>query len=105
MITLIGLTVVIAMRVVGLIMVIALLTIPPAIANLYLKDMRTIMGVSAVLSMLFCTAGLVISYALNLPSGGYHLSSRLGVCVGRSAAASLCAPPSACGRNSHNRVK
>jgi len=69
MITLIGLTVVIAMRVVGLIMVIALLTIPPAIANLYLKDMRTIMGVSAVLSMLFCTAGLVISYALNLPSG------------------------------------
>jgi len=69
MITLIGLTVVIAMRVVGLIMVIALLTIPPAIANLYLKDMRAIMALSAALSMLFCTAGLMISYALNLPSG------------------------------------
>ncbi|HAE86005.1 MAG TPA: hypothetical protein DCG78_05805 [Anaerolineaceae bacterium] len=69
MITLIGLTVVIAMRVVGLIMVIALLTIPPAIANLYLKDMRAIMALSAGLSMLFCTAGLMISYALNLPSG------------------------------------
>ena len=52
MITLIGLTV-IAMRVVGLIMVIALLTIPPAIANLYLKDMRAIMALSAALSMLF----------------------------------------------------
>jgi len=69
MITLIGLTVVITMRVVGLIMVIALLTIPPAIANLYLKDMRNIMGISAILSMLFCTAGLIVSYALNLPSG------------------------------------
>ena len=69
MITLIGLTVVIAMRVVGLIMVIALLTIPPAIANLYLKDMRAIMALSAALSMLFCTVGLIISYVLNLPSG------------------------------------
>jgi zinc transport system permease protein len=69
MITLIGLTVVIAMRVVGLIMVIALLTIPPAIANLYLKDMRAIMVLSAALSMLFCTIGLIFSYVLNLPSG------------------------------------
>ena len=69
MITLIGLTVVIAMRVVGLIMVIALLTIPPAIANLYLKDMRVIMALSAALSMLFCTVGLIVSYVLNLPSG------------------------------------
>ena len=69
MITLIGLTVVIAMRVVGLIMVIALLTIPPAIANLYLKDMRAIMAVSAALSMLFCAVGLIISYVLNFPSG------------------------------------
>jgi len=69
MITLIGLTVVIAMRVVGLIMVIALLTIPPAIANLYLKDMRAIMALSSVLSMLFCIIGLIISYVLNLPSG------------------------------------
>ena len=69
MITLIGLTVVIAMRVVGLIMVIALLTIPPAIANLYLKDMRAIMAVSAALSLLFCTVGLITAYVLNLPSG------------------------------------
>ena len=69
MITLIGLTVVIAMRVVGLIMVIALLTIPPAIANLYLKDMRAIMALSAALSMLFCIVGLIVSYVLNFPSG------------------------------------
>ncbi|MFZ3070821.1 MAG: metal ABC transporter permease [Anaerolineaceae bacterium] len=69
MVTLIGLTVVISMRVVGLIMVIALLTIPPAIANLFLKDMRGIMILSVVLSMVFCVAGLLLSYTLNLPSG------------------------------------
>jgi zinc transport system permease protein len=50
MITLIGLTVVVSMRVVGLIMVIALLTIPPAIANLFLKDMAKIMLASSLIA-------------------------------------------------------
>ena len=69
MITLIGLTVVISMRVVGLIMVIAILSLPPAIANLFFKDMRQIMLAAVVLGVLFTTAGLIASYALNLPSG------------------------------------
>ncbi|HOE35830.1 MAG: metal ABC transporter permease [Chloroflexi bacterium] len=69
MIVLIGLTVVISMRVVGLILVIALLTIPPAIANLYVREMRGIMVLSTGLSLLFMIAGLLVSYALNLPSG------------------------------------
>jgi len=69
MIVLIGLTVVISMRVVGLILVIALLTIPPAIANLYVREMRGIMLFSIGLSLLFTISGLLISYALNLPSG------------------------------------
>lgn len=69
MISLTGLTVVISMRVVGIIMVIALLTIPPAIANLFFEDIRKIMVVSILLSMLFCVTGLLVSYAINLPSG------------------------------------
>lgn len=69
MIVLIGLTVVISMRVVGLILVIALLTIPPAIANLYVREMRGIMLFSIGLSLLVTISGLLISYALNLPSG------------------------------------
>lgn len=69
MITLIGLTVVISMRVVGLIMVIALLTIPPALANLFLKNMKQIMLASVAISVFFTTVGLILSYALNLPSG------------------------------------
>lgn len=69
MITLIGLTVVVAMRVVGLIMIIALLTIPPAIANLFSKSMWKIMLIAALLSILFTMIGLILSYTLDLTSG------------------------------------
>lgn len=69
MITLIGLTVVISMRVVGLIMVIALLTIPPAIANLFLKNMGKIMAAASAIAVVSSILGLMISYLLNLPSG------------------------------------
>jgi len=69
MIVLIGLTVVISMRVVGLILVIALLTTPPAIANLFVQEMRGIMFLSSALSLVFTISGLLISYTLNLPSG------------------------------------
>jgi len=69
MITLIGLTVVVAMRVVGLNMIIALLTIPPAIANLFSKSMWKIMLIAALLSILFTMVGLILSYTLDLTSG------------------------------------
>ncbi len=69
MILLIGLSVVIAMRVVGLILVIALLTIPAAIAGLFLRDMRKIMFLASGLSLALSLTGLLLAYALNLPAG------------------------------------
>lgn len=63
-----GLTVVVAMRVVGLIMVIALLTIPSAIASMFFKNMRVIMLVAVGLGIVFISAGLVISFLSNLPA-------------------------------------
>jgi zinc transport system permease protein len=69
MLVMIGLTVVVAMRVVGLIMVIAMLTIPPATANLFLKDMKGMMLLSIGLSWLFSSVGLALSFALNLQAG------------------------------------
>ena len=69
MVCLIGLTVVMTMRIVGLIMVIALLTMPPAIAGLFVKDMKRMMVVSVLLSILFTFIGLLLSYYLNLTSG------------------------------------
>jgi zinc transport system permease protein len=69
LVCLIGLTVVMTMRIVGLIMVIALLTMPPAIAGLFVKDMKRMMAVSVLLSVLFTFVGLLLSYYLNLTSG------------------------------------
>lgn len=69
MIAMIGLTVVVAMRVVGLIMIIALLTIPPAIANLFLKSMWKIMLIATGLSVFFTVTGLLLSYYFNFTSG------------------------------------
>ena len=65
----VALTVVMTMRIVGLIMVIALLTIPPDIAGLFVKDMKRMMILSVTLSILFTFTGLMLSYFLNLTSG------------------------------------
>ncbi|NCC30417.1 MAG: metal ABC transporter permease [Chloroflexia bacterium] len=69
LIALIALTVVMMMRVVGLIMVIALLSIPAAIAGQFVRDMRAMMALASGLGMLFTTSGLWLSYRLNLTSG------------------------------------
>jgi zinc transport system permease protein len=66
---LIALTVVMLIRVVGIILVIAMLTIPAAIAGQFAHNMRRIMVWAIVLGMVFMVAGLFISYALNLTSG------------------------------------
>jgi len=69
LIGMVAMTVVMTMRIVGLIMVIALLTIPPAIAGLFVRDMKRMMVASVLLSIAFTIIGLALSYTLNLTSG------------------------------------
>ncbi len=69
MLVLVGLTVVVAMRMVGLILVIALISIPPAISLNLFKDVRLIMLSSFLFSVLFCFLGLVISFQTNIQAG------------------------------------
>ncbi|KYZ77811.1 hypothetical protein AXX12_17265 [Anaerosporomusa subterranea] len=66
---LIALTIVIVIRVVGIILVIALLTIPPAIAKQFSYDLKTIMLLSIGFGITFCLSGLWLSYELHLSSG------------------------------------
>lgn len=66
---LIALTVVIMIRVVGIILVIALLTIPASIGGQYTSSLKGMMGLSIVLGIIFTTGGLLLSYFLDLPSG------------------------------------
>lgn len=63
------LAVVLMMRVVGLILVIALLTMPAAIALQWAKSVPKAMLLATLLSMVFIVVGLWVSYGLNLTSG------------------------------------
>jgi len=65
----IAVAVVIIIRVVGLILVIALLTIPPYIAEKYSRSLAMMMVLSTALSSLFTMTGLWLSYMLDLTSG------------------------------------
>lgn len=62
-------TVVLLSTIVGIIMVIALLTIPAATANIFAKTLGSIMVISVILTAFFTTAGIAISYSPDLPAG------------------------------------
>jgi len=62
-------SVVVLIKIVGIIMVIALLTLPGAISRQHIKSLPGIMAVSVLLGAIFVTVGLVISYLLDVPSG------------------------------------
>jgi len=66
---LISLTVVLAMQVVGLIMVIALLTIPAAISIQFTTKLYHTMILSSFLGIVFTLIGLYFSYLFDLSSG------------------------------------
>jgi zinc transport system permease protein len=65
----VALTIVMLMQVVGLIMVIALLTIPAAISGQYVKNIKLMIIFSSFLGSIFTTIGLALSYRFNLTSG------------------------------------
>jgi zinc transport system permease protein len=66
---LIAMTVVILIRIVGIILVIALLTIPAAISGQFTYSLKKMMALSIFLGSVFTTCGLWLSYELDLASG------------------------------------
>lgn len=66
---LVALTVVLLIQVVGLILVIALLTLPAAIAAHYRSSLKGIMMLAILLGAAFNSLGLFISYEPDLPAG------------------------------------
>ncbi|KPK47215.1 MAG: hypothetical protein AMJ77_03855 [Dehalococcoidia bacterium SM23_28_2] len=65
----IALTVVVLIRVVGVILVIALLTIPAALAKQFTHDLRNMMILAVLFGALFSFGGLWLSYEFDLASG------------------------------------
>lgn len=64
-----ALTVVLLVSVVGIVLVIALLTIPAAVAGQFTKRLWQMMVMAVVLTAGFTTFGLAFSYGPNLPTG------------------------------------
>lgn len=65
----VALTVVLLIQVVGLILVIALLTLPAAIAAQFAQSLKRRMLLATVFGMLFTGLGLFVAYQFDLPAG------------------------------------
>jgi zinc transport system permease protein len=64
-----ALTVVLLTTIVGIVMVIALLTLPPAVASLFSKNLWQTMLIAGFVTAVFTLAGMMISYSADTPSG------------------------------------
>jgi zinc transport system permease protein len=69
MIVLVSFTVVLMVTVVGIVMVIALLTIPAATAGLFSNRLKPMMLIATLLVAFFHISGLAVSYQADLPTG------------------------------------
>lgn len=65
----VALTVVVLIRVVGMILVIAMLTFPAALARQFTHSLKKMMLLSVLFGMAFTLGGLWLSFVLNLASG------------------------------------
>jgi len=89
LLTSLALVIVAAIRVVGLVLVEALLVIPAAIAYQLTRDYRTMLGLSVAAAVLAVTSGLYVSYVLDVAAGAtivLLLASMFGIALtlGRS---------------------
>lgn len=69
LLSMVALTVVLLIQVVGLILVLALLILPAASATQFVSSIKPMMLLSVLFSLFVTTSGLVISYQPDLPSG------------------------------------
>ncbi|RLD25168.1 MAG: metal ABC transporter permease, partial [Bacteroidetes bacterium] len=68
-IILVALTIVLSIRIAGIILVLSILTIPPNISNIFTNRFSHIMVGSIIFGLLASSLGLFISYFLDIPSG------------------------------------
>lgn len=69
LLSLVAFTVVVMIRIVGIILVIAMLTLPAAIAKQFTYNLKKMIFLSIFIGIIFTLIGLWISYVLNLPAG------------------------------------
>ncbi|MDR0507392.1 MAG: metal ABC transporter permease [Dysgonamonadaceae bacterium] len=65
----IAITIVLSIRLTGIMLLTSLLTIPPMTANIFTSRFKNIIFYSVLIGIISCFSGLIISYYLNIPSG------------------------------------
>lgn len=69
LLTLVAITVVLLIQVIGAILVIAMLSLPAAIANIFTKKLSKMILLSILFSAIFSSIGTLFSFSLNWPPG------------------------------------
>jgi len=69
LLSLVALSVVVLIKVVGVILLIALFTIPAAISKQYTYNLRNLMILATILAIILTSLGLILSFIFNLASG------------------------------------
>lgn len=69
LLALVALSVVVLIKVVGVILLIALFTIPAAISKQYTYNLRNLMILATILAIILTSLGLILSFIFNLASG------------------------------------
>ncbi len=67
----IAVTIVLSIRLVGIVLLMSLITVPQMTANLFTVNYSKIISLSILLSFTGCVIGLFLSYYLNVPSGAF----------------------------------
>lgn len=67
----IAVTIVLSIRLVGIMLLMSLLTLPQITVNLFTSSFKKIIWGSILIGFLACVSGLVLSYYLNVPSGAF----------------------------------
>lgn len=67
----IAITIVLSIRLVGIVLLMSLITVPQMTANLFTVNYSKIIFLSVILSFAGCVTGLLLSYYLNVPSGAF----------------------------------
>lgn len=67
----IAVTIVLSIRLVGIMLLMSLLTLPQMVINQFTSDYKKIMYGSILLGFFACVVGLILSYYLNIPSGAF----------------------------------
>ena len=71
LIMLVAVTIVLSIRLVGIVLLISLLTVPQMTANIFTNRFSNIMVISVIISFVGSVVGLLLSYTLNVPSGAF----------------------------------